>query len=291
MATGDIHRAIHPEPETLPDRERAVAYWREELARLLEKIKSPASAQEVAEELESGRPFRRVFEGWMRLTPRERRRRWTELARATEKAAYATRAYCLRCGECCRKAAPGLRQADLQRLGPSGITMAQLLTLRRGERAWSELKRTPINLAQEMVKLRPTTEGACPFLRAEDASCTIYEDRPLECRVLECWNPDGFNRVNQSPRLARKGVIIALGLEPLLALVNEHERLVPFSRALELAGKPRQTRPGGDTLLLAEIIQTDERLRRVAMQTHSVPEDALDFLFGRPLRTSLGNLL
>jgi len=74
---------------------------------------------------------------------------------------------CLDCARCCKNYSPRFKQPDIRRI-------ARRLGIREGE-----LAATYLRLDEDgdyVVKQSP-----CPFLAA-DNTCTIYEDRPGDCR-------------------------------------------------------------------------------------------------------------
>lgn len=270
------------EADELPaQRQRAERLWLAETRRFLAQIGVAEESDALIARLSAGRPFRRLFGDWDSLPVRHRRRRWGELCQATEKAAYATRPFCLRCGECCRRQTPVLHLPDLPLIREAVIGLGQLLTLRRGERAYSPLKGKLLVLGEEMVKIRPLPSGPGPFYDPATRSCTIYERRPLQCRALKCWEPESFERETRgAPRLKRRDVLAG---GPLAELVARHEREVDCRLALRLLerGGPEASRK------VAALIERDRRLRQEA----ACEAAELDFLFGRPLSESLADLL
>jgi len=274
----------------LPEERRAARQlWLAEARAFLTRIGVPENLAEVVAQLEAGKTHRRLFGEWESLSARHRRRRWEEMARATERAAYASRPFCLRCGECCRRHTPVLHLPDLPLLSEgvseSAFGRHQLVTLRRGERAWSPLKDRVIVLTREMIKVRPRAgSGSGPCFDAATGSCAIYERRPLECRALKCWEPGSFEAATRAPYLSRRDVLTA---EPeLVALVARHEREADCGLALKLlAGGGSGARAG-----FAQIIEADRKLRGEAVSLGVGPAE-LDFLLGRPLRDTLPDVV
>jgi Fe-S-cluster containining protein len=281
--TSGIPQPLQAPFELPAERHRARQLWLSEVHSLSARIGVPEKAAEVISVLEAGRPFRRLFDDWERLSLRHRRKRWEELCRATEKAAYATRPFCLRCGECCRTHTPVLHRPDLELVREGVIGLSELVTLRRGERAWSPLKGQAVVLAEEMVKVRQLPSGGGPCYDPATRSCRIYERRPLQCRALKCWEPEGFERLVRAPRLKRRDVLPS---GPLAELVARSEREVDCALALRLL---KHSGPG-ERAQAAQIIDHDARLREQALGLGAAPAD-LDFLLGRPLGETLKDLL
>jgi hypothetical protein len=93
---------------------------------------------------------------------------------------------CLQCGNCCQVGTPVFSEKDVERaakrlkMKPGDFTHAWLFTDSDGDKV---LKSTP-----------------CPFL-GEDNYCSIYEDRPEDCR--------NFPHTRRKPMLPRLNVVLA----------------------------------------------------------------------------------
>jgi uncharacterized protein len=74
---------------------------------------------------------------------------------------------CLNCGNCCKNYSPRFKQPDIKRI-------AKTLRMKEGEFTQRYLRLDEDN--DYVVKQSP-----CPFLGA-DNYCSIYEDRPADCR-------------------------------------------------------------------------------------------------------------
>ena len=103
---------------------------------------------------------------------------------------------CHRCGTCCRNGGPTLHREDLKLLRNGIISHADLIVIRCGESAYSPLVDRVEPSACELVKVSGTAASwTCRFLQSADHRCLIYQDRPLECRLLNCQEPEPLLRV------------------------------------------------------------------------------------------------
>jgi len=84
---------------------------------------------------------------------------------------------CTRCGHCCGGSAGTVRVGDAEiaalarrsQLGDAEFRAAYTRSLRRGD-----------------VSLRERRDGTCIFYDAQ-RGCTVYEDRPRQCRTWPFW--------------------------------------------------------------------------------------------------------
>lgn len=74
---------------------------------------------------------------------------------------------CLECANCCRNYSPRFKQPDIKRI-------AKRLRLKEGELVARYLK---LDEDGDYV----VQQSPCPFL-GEDNACSVYEDRPSDCR-------------------------------------------------------------------------------------------------------------
>ena len=89
---------------------------------------------------------------------------------------------CLSCGNCCRNHSPRFKQPDIKRIAKS-------LHIKEGDLVSTYLKLD--NEGDFVVKSSP-----CPFL-GDDNACSIYEDRPSDCRRYPYTDEDVLlKRVN-----------------------------------------------------------------------------------------------
>jgi Fe-S-cluster containining protein len=83
---------------------------------------------------------------------------------------------CLACGACCRSYSPRFKQPDIKRI-------AKRLRMKEGDLVQQYLRLDEDN--DYVVKASP-----CPFLDLEDNMCSIYEDRPSDCRRFPYTDED-----------------------------------------------------------------------------------------------------
>lgn len=167
---------------------------------------------------------------------------------------------CRRCGTCCRKGGPALHAPDLPLFsGPDALDLSLVVTLRAGELVHDQLKGCLAPLASEVLKLRSRPEAhggqGCILLHPADNSCTLYERRPAECRALNCRDTDELAAMYDADRLSRSDLLPAG--HGLLAVMAEHEALVPVARIAPLA---EDLRRGGQ-----EALDAGAELERMAL--------------------------
>jgi Fe-S-cluster containining protein len=198
------------------------------------------------------------------------------------------RDHCIRCGTCCRSGSPTLHEEDASLVIDGVIPIASLYTIRRGEVVRDNVHGGGLALVgTERLKVRerdePPHPTACTFYHHPERACTIHERRPAQCAALECWNPQAFMEVYEHPRAERSHVIDDSNL---LGFIEEHESVCGYpvvDRAVKEIG--REGKAAVEQLV--QILQEDHRFRLKAVQSLGVPEEALEFVLGRPLTRTL----
>ena len=188
---------------------------------------------------------------------------------------------CRRCGTCCRKGGPALHLEDKNLLDRGAIPLTALYALRKGELARDDIKGGLIRLSAEIIKIKSLPgSDQCMYLTDEKMACGIYDDRPVECRVLKCWDTRAIQKMYGHNRLTRQELFAKT---PWLAdLILAHEDECALEQVEKLVGDRIADAPAA-AARLNEIINYDYHLRQVAAEKGGLPPDIMDVLFGRPL--------
>lgn len=194
---------------------------------------------------------------------------------------------CRRCGTCCRNGGPALHRDDIVLLRSGGISHADLVTIRIGEPAHSPLIDRVEPSTYELIKLAGTgASWSCRFFSAGENRCLIYDERPLECRLLNCREPEALLRVIGKNTVARSDLINPA--DPVRSLIDEHEKRCSYAELNVLSGELKEN--GMNVRArnrLSDLLQVDIDLRRQALEHWRLPPAMEMFIFGRPLFLSV----
>ncbi len=190
---------------------------------------------------------------------------------------------CRRCGTCCEKGGPTFHLEDRMLIDSGLIPVKHLYTLRKGEMVHESIKGCLLPLESEMIKIKGRhRDWTCVFFDKTESACRIYEHRPLECRILKCWDTRDIEAVYSQNRLTRKDLLF--GIPALWSLIEDHDLRCSHVRAQNLL----DSKSGADANnTVQEMVEYDRSIRLLVVEKAGVESDMLDFIFGRPLSETI----
>jgi len=193
---------------------------------------------------------------------------------------------CIRCGTCCQKGGPSFHLEDRMLIEKGVILLKYLYTIREGELSYDNIKGHLVPAGSDIIKTKGQKGSwTCFFFNEQNNECQIYDSRPLECRVLKCWDTRGIEKIYSQNRLTRKDLIA--GIEGLGDLVEDHQTRCSYEKVqgyLESLGegKNRKALEG-----ILAILQYDTQIRLLAVQEGGLDPEMTDFLLGRPITETI----
>jgi len=194
------------------------------------------------------------------------------------------RTRCIRCGECCLATGPSLQKTDLPLFFNHVLDGALLYTIRKGELVRDNINDKLVFADEEIIKLRNREAGeGCILYENQEKTCTIYGDRPIQCRAFSCWDDEKFKEVFSGPKAVREDMIKDPGL---LRLISAHEEVCNYQtisrhvKAIEQQGEIMVQK-------ILKILHYDQDIRRLSRDKLSIDPRELDLLYGRPLTETI----
>lgn len=193
------------------------------------------------------------------------------------------RDHCERCGTCCQKGGPVLHHEDIRLLHDGHIGYQDMTTIRKGEWAYDPINNTVKPVAQELIKVRGSgKEWSCRFYDPGQSACTIYEHRPFECRLLNCWDTASLVDAAGKNTIIRADIINAH--DPIMEVIAMHEQVCPYSGVEDLlTGLSREKEKVEAKARLNDLVRKDLAFREYALTRLGLKEEYELFIFGRPL--------
>lgn len=199
---------------------------------------------------------------------------------------YVSDTLCQRCGTCCLKGGPALHQADAGLFsGQEALDLSLVVTFRAGEPVFDQPRGQVLPLERELLKLRGAPGAtACALYSPRLRACGLYQRRPEECRALSCQDTSALAAMYDKNRLCRPD-LLPQG-HPVLAVIAEHESLVPVARIVPLAEAFRKGgQPGQEAEAeLSRMARTDAAFRVNLAERAGIGPEYHDFFFGREAR-------
>jgi len=194
---------------------------------------------------------------------------------------------CRRCGTCCRKGGPSFHHADKALIKDGVIHSKYLYTIRKGEWAYDNVRQCLEPVSSDIIKMKEKNDSwICIFFDESQSACAIYENRPLECRALKCWDTRELEDLYAKKRLTRADLISEI--EGLWSLIKDHQQRCNYEIIQKLVDAIK-TNPGDAKARqkLSAIIQFDTEIRKLVVSNAGLEPEMLDFLFGRPLTRTI----
>lgn len=186
---------------------------------------------------------------------------------------YSVMNLCKRCGACCKNGGPALHTEDLP-LFKNRLQIENCITIREAEPVFNPLSQTVEPAQSELIKIAGIANSwQCCFFNEDQNKCGIYNNRPVECVLLKCWDTDALTQIIFTETLTRVDILTD---EQLLKLIKKHDRHCSYRNFEELAKK-------ANYFELNQMISQDIAIRQEAVSYHRLSLAKELFYFGRPL--------
>ncbi len=190
---------------------------------------------------------------------------------------------CKRCGICCEKGGPVLHQEDLAFLQKM-VTLEYLRVIRKGELAFNPFKEVVEPVPVEMIKLAGAgASWECPFHQKVDkvSVCQIHADRPMECRLLKCWDTSEIAAVTFKKCLTRLDVLT--DDNPALATIISHEENCSYHKLWTAIDSFKSATTDANLAGIQEILAEDMAIRTLLIEEMHLTLPQELFYLGQPM--------
>jgi Fe-S-cluster containining protein len=193
---------------------------------------------------------------------------------------------CRRCGTCCKKGGPSFHLEDKILIEKGIILSKYLYTIREQELCYDNVKDSISPAASDIIKIKAQKDSlACIFFNERENECAVYDNRPLECRALKCWDTREIEKIYSKNRLARKDLLS--NVEGLWGLVEDHQKRCSYEKLtlfIDILKKDKKDAALKDIL---DIIEYDAQIRELVVQKGGLDPEMTDFIFGRPITETI----
>ncbi len=193
---------------------------------------------------------------------------------------------CIRCGTCCKKGGPSFHIEDKMLIEKGIILSKYLYTIRDSELSYDNVKESILPAASDIIKIKGQKDSwTCIFFNEKENECTIYDNRPLECRALKCWDTLEIEKIYFKNRLTRKDLISTI--EGLWGLVEDHQKQCSYIKLKLFIDALNKDKKDETLKGILDIIEYDARIRELVVQNGGLDPEMTDFLFGRPITETI----
>lgn len=224
-----------------------------------------------------------VIRSWaMRYINRSERKKLNKNSTKTETKGIE----CRRCATCCVKGGPALHLDDRILIQSGQIPLKCLYTIRKNEPARDNVKGIIQPVQSDVVKLKEKDGSrTCCFLDEGSNCCTVYDHRPLECRLLKCWDTRDIEAIYNRERLTRKDIVSGVG--EWWELIQDHEKSCSHKELARLVGALGDQGKRETARAIIQMVEYDTQIRTLLVDRGQMEPELLDFLFGKPLRVTI----
>ncbi len=188
---------------------------------------------------------------------------------------------CKRCGICCTKGGPALHRKDLPLIKSGKIPRSRLITIRVGELVYKPFSETPQAANCELIKICGTgRDWQCYYFDSQEKGCRIYDNRPITCSILQCWDTTEIEKHVEKDTISRFDLLRQD--EPMYNIVKEHESLCPCPDMQAIAN----TIEKGSGLVSGPyewLVNKDIEIRTRVVDQYGISLAEELFFFGRPI--------
>ncbi len=193
---------------------------------------------------------------------------------------------CIRCGTCCKKGGPSFHLEDKVLIEKGIILLKYLYTIREGELCYDNVKESILPAASDIIKIKGQKDSVtCIFFNEKENECTIYDNRPVECRALKCWDTREIENIYSKNRLTRKDLISTI--EGLWDLVEDHQRRCSYETLKFFIDALNKDKKDEALKGIFDIIEYDAQIRELVVQKGNLDPEMTDFIFGRPITETI----
>jgi Fe-S-cluster containining protein len=194
---------------------------------------------------------------------------------------------CRRCGTCCKKGGPCFHLEDKILIEKGIILSKYLYTVREYELCYDNVRESILPAASDIIKIKGQKNSlACIFFNEKENECTIYDNRPLECRALKCWDTREIEKIYSKNRLTRKDLLS--NVEGLWDLVEDHQKQCSYEKLTLFIDILKKGQKDKGLKGILDIIKYDAKIRELVVQKGGLDPEMTDFIFGRPITETIG---
>ncbi|HIJ59744.1 MAG TPA: YkgJ family cysteine cluster protein [Nitrospirae bacterium] len=188
---------------------------------------------------------------------------------------------CNKCGTCCIGASPMLLKDDYKLYLSNLLNDTNTYTVRLNEPLYNRREQDLYYSPIEVIKI--DEDSGCIFYEGA-GQCSIYENRPIQCKEFECWDNTPPMEGLEDRCLKRKDIFG--GIDFLMDLIEKHEEFCSYDKFLNLIEKFHRNNEEALKDLI-DILKFDISARDYVANSFGIKEKSINLIFGRPMTECL----
>ncbi len=201
-----------------------------------------------------------------------------------QKMRFNKRTSCIRCGKCCSESSPSLMKADMSLFVSGVLSHENTYTIRDGERVRSKGDGNIYESFVELVKIKDKDRTSVCVFYKDNEGCSIYENRPFQCRAYKCWAPENLMSGLEEKALKRSDIFGSIDL--LMEVIKKHEEKCSYKKLSDAFDRLAEGREDAVEDIM-DMLQYDTYIRPFLEEKFNVPSTAMDLILGRPLADTI----
>lgn len=187
---------------------------------------------------------------------------------------------CIRCGKCCIESSPSLLKEDMHLFVSGVLSHENTYTIRDGERVRSNRDGNIYESSLELIKIKDKDSTSVCVFYEDNKGCSIYENRPSQCRAYKCWDTVNLMIGLEENALRRSDIFGSIDL--LIDVIEKHEEKCSYKK---LSGAFERLAEGREDAVedIMDILQYDTYIRPFLEERFNIPQVAMDLILGRPM--------
>ncbi len=182
-----------------------------------------------------------------------------------------------------------MHKEDIHLIKNGKILCKSLVTIRKGEPAFDNVRNRVVSSASDIIKIRSKNNSrSCIFLDDNKEACEIYDNRPIECKALQCWDTTEIEKLYDRDRLTRKDLLFET--KDIWDLIIDHQNQCSYDRIRQLLGNGKDRDKSKTEEEIRFLVRYDAHLRSLLSEKGGMDSDMMDFLFGQTLAVTVRRL-
>ena len=197
---------------------------------------------------------------------------------------------CIHCGKCCTNGGPALHTDDKLLVEQKRIPLEHLFTIRKGEPAWDNVLNQFVWVTSDIIKIKGNgSSWECYYYDSDAKRCTIYGNRPTECRIFKCSNPSESKAIHGKNYLGRADLLSSV--EGLWDLILEHQKHCSYDPIKQMIKSNADHSILPNNEFFKNLIKYDSVTRTKTVELVKINPQWVDFLFGQPVSTVIQRMI